>query len=587
MSDERLASEAAAGVPASVGAGPKKAGDPGQGHGGAAPNPPAPEDLYRFINRTSAYLKTSRDLDAVLRHYVRQSAEYFGADDAAMAVLEPGAERASVIFTQPADAEWDLEFLEDLIRKRRPRFPLGVICAGVQRRDRPWGLIVLRRRGEPFGRPAEKGVARVAEAMGEVIERIDLDRLAEVRARIDRKIVRRLPPVDVYYHVLDGLHSLTGYDHSAALFILDSAGRSLTMAAERLAWGNRKSPSIGTVLVVPDEVRSVLGEGAVYGFDRAGERWEQWTGTSAGGLADLVSTADSAHREDAMLCAVLGTSDGTVGILKLAARRPGTFGPWECDIVREFAWLVGFVLERAQSIANLHAQMIGAHRRHALADLARGVAHDLNNAMGEMLPLVQQMRHDLESGVNDAATFEADLDRIETSLQVCRSIFGSMLRFARGSSRTMGHGNVRKALEATCAVLEEGFDRQQVELRVEIPDDLPDVRCGQSDLEQLFLNLATNAREAMPGGGSLRIDVTVAGGRVVVRFVDTGRGIAPDLLQRIEQPFFTTKPDGTGLGLSTCRAIVTETRGDMTIESVLDAGTTIVVALPIADGVEA
>jgi signal transduction histidine kinase len=224
--------------------------------------------------------------------------------------------------------------------------------------------------------------------------------------------------------------------------------------------------------------------------------------------------------------------------------------------------------------------MIGAHRRHALADLARGVAHDLNNAMGEMLPLVQQMQVDLAEPGFERAVLEQDLVRVHSSLQVCRRIFGSMLRFARDSQRTIGWGSVAKAIESTCAVLEESLQRQRVALVRDLPERVPEVRCGQSDLEQLFLNLATNAREAMPDGGTLRITVRDDDNFVEVRFADDGRGIPAELLAEIEQPFFTTKPAGTGLGLSTCRAIVSEARGEMTIVSEPDRGTTITVRLP-------
>ena len=89
---------------------------------------------------------------------------------------------------------------------------------------------------------------------------------------------RRLPPVDVAYHVLDGLHQLTGYDHSAALFVLDPTGRSLTLLAERIAWTRRgKSARIGAVLPLPETVRGALGEGAVYGFNRVEGPWQEWT----------------------------------------------------------------------------------------------------------------------------------------------------------------------------------------------------------------------------------------------------------------------------------------------------------------------
>jgi signal transduction histidine kinase len=417
----------------------------------------------------------------------------------------------------------------------------------ARRRDRSWGVVVLRRAGM-FERWAERGIARAADEMSALIERVDKERLAEVRARIDRKMVRRLPPVDVYYHVLDGLHTMTGYDHSAALFMLDPGSRSLTLVAERLAWGKRKSARIGVVLPLPDEVRTTLGEGAVYGFNRTNGAWEEWTDGAAPitrrpgrwpGRRRRARRGGSAVRP-------LGTADGVVGILTIAGQRPDTFGPWERRILQEFAWLAGFVVERAQSLANLQATMIGAHRRHALADLARGVAHDLNNAMGEMIPLTQQMQSDLESGVWDKQTFTEDLTRLHESLQVCRRIFGSMLRFARGSQRTVGWGNVRKALEGTIAVLRESFERQRVALELDLPEDLPDaLRPGGS---RAVVPQSRDERARVDADRRQARDPRDAGAeRVEVRFVDTGSGIPPELLAQIEQPFFSTKAEGTGL----------------------------------------
>jgi len=113
-------------------------------------------------------------------------------------------------------------------------------------------------------------------------------------------------------------------------------------------------------------------------------------------------------------------------------------------------------------------------------------------------------------------------------------------------------------------------------------DVVPHIQVGQGDLEQLFLNLMTNARDAMSTGGVLSIKVRNLGESLELAISDTGCGITPELISRIQEPFFTTKPNGNGLGLSICRSIIRNVGGRMEIESRVGAGTQITVSLPTA-----
>jgi len=152
--------------------------------------------------------------------------------------------------------------------------------------------------------------------------------------------------------------------------------------------------------------------------------------------------------------------------------------------------------------------MLTAERKHAMAELARSVSHDVNNALGSVIPLVQQMQDDVRRGKLDPSICSEDLEQVQKSLQVCRRIFGGMLSFARGGARRTRYGHVRAAIETALAILKNGIDRRGINLVVEIPDDLPPVACVQSDLEQVLLNLLTNAREASPQGGNLTVRAT-------------------------------------------------------------------------------
>jgi two-component system sporulation sensor kinase A len=217
-----------------------------------------------------------------------------------------------------------------------------------------------------------------------------------------------------------------------------------------------------------------------------------------------------------------------------------------------------------------------------MADLARSVSHDVNNALGSMLPLIQEMQVDLRNGAFSPPVFAEDLDQVQKSLQVCRRIFGGMLTFARNASRQSRDGHVRRAIETASAILRYGMSRSAIELLVDIPDDIPAVACSQSDLEQVFLNLLTNAREATPHGGRITVTVRSADSAVEIAIADTGCGIAREHLPRILEPFFTTKPHGNGLGLSICRSVLWEVDGTMTIHSEAGNGARVHVRIPQA-----
>ncbi|NUQ47721.1 MAG: ATP-binding protein, partial [Phycisphaerae bacterium] len=118
---------------------------------------------------------------------------------------------------------------------------------------------------------------------------------------------------------------------------------------------------------------------------------------------------------------------------------------------------------------------------------------------------------------------------------------------------------------------------------LDVAERLPAVRSGQGDLEQLVLNLASNARDAMPDGGVFSVRAWPQERGVGVCVADTGCGIPPELLSRVQEPFITTKQEGSGLGLAICRSIIWEMRGRMEINSKPGEGTQVVLHLPAAE----
>ncbi len=541
---------------------------------------------FKFLDALSGHLKDVREPRKALRHALRDTREFFQASHGCIAMLQPGAPQANLLFTLPKGGRWNLDVLTRFIRNARPLVPDDMLIAPVRRRRGAWGAIALSRPGVPCDRHDRRLLGRIAEALSDAIHRIDHDRMGGVRDRIDRKIMEQIDPKDLFYQILDGLRSLTQYDHSSAVLIRDEGDSALRLVAEQIAWTKAKSQRIGLRLPITEAAAAMLHSEQVYGFDRYADVWQEWKGQRADALANLLdynigdAVDGESLREGSMLCAPLVTRDGLVGVLKIAARYPGRLKPYDAELVEHFRSQAAVAIQNLHRTESLRARVLTAERKHAMAELARSVSHDVNNALGSMLPLVQQMQEELRGGVLEPTVLWEDLEQVQKSLQVCRRIFGGMLSFSRGSARRSRHGQVRPAVETVSAILKYGMGRRGIELSVDVPDDIPGVACGQSDLEQVFLNLLTNAREATPHGGSISVSVRSSDGVVEISIADTGRGISPQDLPRVLEPFFTTKAHGNGLGLSICRSILWEVGGTLSIQSEPGRGTRVDIVVP-------
>jgi signal transduction histidine kinase len=543
--------------------------------------------LLAFLEQLKNDLRPVREDQNALKLSLRRACEHFRVDDGCIAVATPDGSGAELLTVIRREAKWDLTCLAEFIQKRRPRIPPEIIMGPIYRRGRLWAALALRGQ-QPFEIPSSYvALRRVAKLISESIELIDWQRNIEVRSQIDRKMLEQLRPQDLFYQILHGLRSLTHYDHSSALLICNRRENTLELVAEQIAWRKAKSRLIGLKLPLNDDIRALVDKNRVYGFDRKNGGWDEWSGGESSRLAEMldynkvVDGSPSGGREYSMLCAPLATREGVLGVLKVAARHSGSFNGYEADLVQRFTPLAALAIQNSQRAVKLEAKMLEAEKKHAVANLLRGVSHDVNNALGCVLPLVQQILVDFQSNNLQEEALAEDLQQIEQSIQTCRRIFGGMLALARGANQGNIQANVRRALDTALAVLKDGFDRQGIQLNVELGNVVPNIQAGQGDLEQLLLNLATNARDAMPNGGVLSIKTEIAGDDIAILVHDSGSGISPDVMSRIQEPFFTTKKNGNGLGLSICRSIIWNARGRMEITSEPGAGTRIKVLLPI------
>jgi PAS domain S-box-containing protein len=222
----------------------------------------------------------------------------------------------------------------------------------------------------------------------------------------------------------------------------------------------------------------------------------------------------------------------------------------------------------------LEHQVRQTQKMQAVGQLASGVAHDFNNLL---LVIGGNAQLALASG----ADVEQEMSEILHASQSAGDLVRRLLAFSRDSASQPRNVSVNDVVRDVRRMIE-----RLIETTVEIETDLTDgdttVFTDPARLEQALLNLAVNARDAMPRGGHLVIRTAVTNGSVILRVTDTGTGMDDETRERIFEPFFTTKPPGagTGLGLATVYGAVAEAGGDIAVESKVGRGTTFTIALP-------
>jgi two-component system NtrC family sensor kinase len=238
-----------------------------------------------------------------------------------------------------------------------------------------------------------------------------------------------------------------------------------------------------------------------------------------------------------------------------------------------------------QSLA-LNAEIQRAAQLRALGEVAAGVAHELGNVLSVAAGHLGLARKCLEQSPIEA---EAHLGRVEQSFDSALRIVRNTLQTARQAPA--GPAAVDLAELARRVVELKGYElrREGITVRVRFPAHLPPVAGAAVQLQQVLLNLVTNAQHALreaPPPRELAIVGLVSPGAVVLEVADTGPGIRADILPRVFEPFVTTKADGTGLGLAICAGIVRELGGEITAENRGARGAAVRIRLPVAEGVE-
>ncbi len=249
------------------------------------------------------------------------------------------------------------------------------------------------------------------------------------------------------------------------------------------------------------------------------------------------------------------------------------------------------VSERTQELLAAKAEVAQGEKLASIGVLASGIAHELNNPLTGVLTFTSLMRKKAPDGSEDAE----DLDLVIRETKRCASIIKRLLDFAREKVPVKGFFSLDRVIEDTVRFVERPASLQQIEINTDLDPGLPQI-WGDADLiKQVILNLLVNAQQAIEGKGNVTVrsrpyaaSANAKTGAdampmVEIAVIDTGCGIPQANLQRIFDPFFTSKEvgKGTGLGLSVSYGIVKAHGGRITVESIVGTGTTFRIYLPI------
>jgi two-component system NtrC family sensor kinase len=245
-------------------------------------------------------------------------------------------------------------------------------------------------------------------------------------------------------------------------------------------------------------------------------------------------------------------------------------------------------LEKAdRGVSELNAQLIQTDKMAALGKMAAGIAHEVNNPLAVIGEKAGWMRDLLsEEEFKDSENFEEyekSIDKIEEHVERARKITHSMLGFARRMEERLDDVDINTVLNQTTELLESHARTNNIEIKMDLESNLPVIASDQSQLQQVFLNLISNAIDAIEKDGWIEIKTRQEDSQIVISIKDNGPGIPEEYRKKVFDPFFTTKKTGkgTGLGLSVSFGIIEKLGGIITLASEKSEGTVFQVKLPI------
>ncbi len=233
-----------------------------------------------------------------------------------------------------------------------------------------------------------------------------------------------------------------------------------------------------------------------------------------------------------------------------------------------------------KEIKSLEARIAQQEHLSALGNLAASVAHEIRNPLNAISMGLQRLKAEFRP-TQDEEQYSRFVELMRGEVRRLNGIVEQFLSLARPLDLKLEAVRGDELLRELALLTESDAKSSQVEIRVAAPANLSPVKADRNYLKQVLLNLILNAIQAMPDGGTLTLEAETSRSNLILTVADTGVGIRPDILPRIFEPYFTTKPDGSGLGLSVARRIAQAHGGEVTLESEPGRGSRFRITLPL------
>jgi two-component system sensor histidine kinase HydH len=234
------------------------------------------------------------------------------------------------------------------------------------------------------------------------------------------------------------------------------------------------------------------------------------------------------------------------------------------------------LIQDLSQVKSLEDELRRSERMAALGKMAAGVAHELRNPLSSIKGLALLLRSRFQEKSNDQQTADILVQEVE---RLNRSI-SELLDYTRPQKLMMGDVHPEEVVRKAMSLIRMDAESMGVMMEIHAVENVPVIQADQDKLNQVFLNLFLNSIQAMEHGGRLDIYVASEGRNITFTVKDTGCGVHKEDLPRVFDPYFTTKPEGTGLGLALSAKIIEEHGGTISVQSDPDNGTIVTVILP-------
>lgn len=238
------------------------------------------------------------------------------------------------------------------------------------------------------------------------------------------------------------------------------------------------------------------------------------------------------------------------------------------------------LLERERSLKSAQLALVQSEKMAAVGTLSAGLAHEVKNPLSAVLGYAQLAKRKL----SQPDVIKKHLDIIENETRRCNEIIGNLMQFSRQEKGEFTDVTINEVVEKSVGIVDHQLGLKNVHVNMKLAPDIPEIIGNSNQLQQVLMNLAINAQQAMePDGGTVDIATYFDNDNVYISVSDTGPGISEEVVEKIFEPFFTTKAagEGTGLGLSVTYGIIRDHKGYIRVERADSGGARFVIALPL------